>query len=174
MMFSAAFTVCTAPAVGMETGDILDSQLSASTGDPTNARLNGPTAWGAAYPDDTNGHIQVTRYIPSNVLIKQRRKMDFSFLARTFLVSTLPLTWMQIPSRRNLSLNAHKVLWCALVETSSLRLLKNMSVSSVTRTWIWKNIIFFWRNWRLLNIWQNIFEISYIKAMQFIIYVFQK
>ncbi|XP_078365706.1 EGF-like repeat and discoidin I-like domain-containing protein 3 isoform X2 [Oculina patagonica] len=50
--------VCTAPAVGMETGDILDSQLSASTGDPSSARLNGPTAWGTA-PDDTNKHIQI-------------------------------------------------------------------------------------------------------------------
>lgn len=57
--------MCPAPAVGMETGDILSSQLSASTGDPSRARLNGPTAWSATWPGDTNGYIQVSYHYPA-------------------------------------------------------------------------------------------------------------
>ena len=36
---------CTAPAIGIETGDILNSQMTASTGNASLARLNGRFAW---------------------------------------------------------------------------------------------------------------------------------
>lgn len=67
IVLSAAFIVCSAPAVGMETGDIRDSQLTASTGDPSGARLKGSHVWctdwpgrfGGISPGDANGYIQV-------------------------------------------------------------------------------------------------------------------
>lgn len=55
--------MCTAPYVGMETDDILDSQLSASTGYPLKARLDGSTAWCSDQPDDVGGHIQVNKTV---------------------------------------------------------------------------------------------------------------
>lgn len=54
------FKECSAPAVGMETGEILDSQMTASTGVTSRARLNGHTAWCPVYPNDVTPHIQVT------------------------------------------------------------------------------------------------------------------
>ena len=59
---------CTAPAVGIETGEILDSQLSASSGDPSNARLNGAKTWCKTWPgsESENVYVQVTNErIPS-------------------------------------------------------------------------------------------------------------
>lgn len=54
---------CTAPAVGIETGEILDSQLSASSGDPSNARLNGAKTWCRTWPgsESENVYVQVTK-----------------------------------------------------------------------------------------------------------------
>lgn len=51
--------MCTAPAVGMETGDILDSQLSASSGDPSKARLNGVGAWCRQWPETANENVYI-------------------------------------------------------------------------------------------------------------------
>ena len=51
--------MCTAPAVGMETGDILDSQLSASSGDPSKARLNGVEAWCRQWPETANENVYI-------------------------------------------------------------------------------------------------------------------
>ncbi|XP_058960954.2 EGF-like repeat and discoidin I-like domain-containing protein 3 [Pocillopora verrucosa] len=51
--------VCTAPAVGMETGDILDSQLSASSGDPSKARLNRVGAWCRQWPETANENVYI-------------------------------------------------------------------------------------------------------------------
>lgn len=36
---------CTSPAVGIDRGNILDSQMQASTGNASLARLNGASAW---------------------------------------------------------------------------------------------------------------------------------
>lgn len=49
--------VCTAQAVGMETGEILDSQLSASSGVPSKARLNGVTTWCKHWPGNANESV---------------------------------------------------------------------------------------------------------------------
>nr|XP_058961605.1 lactadherin-like [Pocillopora verrucosa] len=50
---------CTAPAVGIETGEILDSQLSASSGDPSNARLNGAKTWCRTWPGSESENVYV-------------------------------------------------------------------------------------------------------------------
>ena len=55
---SFAFVECAAPAVGIETGDILDSQLTASSGETSQARLNGQFAW-CPLSEGVNEYIQV-------------------------------------------------------------------------------------------------------------------
>ena len=39
------FAECTSPSVGIERGNILDSQMQASTGNASLVRLNGESAW---------------------------------------------------------------------------------------------------------------------------------
>ena len=65
---------CTAPAIGIETGGILNSQMTASTGNASLARLNGRFAW-CPLIDGYGEYIQVKKDGNTTFFLEKLRRV---------------------------------------------------------------------------------------------------
>ena len=77
------FAECTSPSVGIERGNILDSQMQASTGNASLVRLNGESAW-CPVREGLGEYIQVKSNNILNAIYREdvtrwREDMNFIF-----------------------------------------------------------------------------------------------